>query len=80
MNILNKIIDFLADKLTYIMAWFPTSPFQRSLSYASSLPYLGYVNWFIPIGWIIDVTAAWCTIIGIYYLYSIIARWVKAIE
>ena len=57
----------------------PTSPFQGFISYLSSVPYLGYINWFIPMGTIISITVTWTTAIGLYYLYSIVMRWIKVI-
>lgn len=80
MDILNKIMDFIGDKLAYVMNLFPVSPFKSYIDYFKQLPYMGYINWFIPIDVIVDVTVAWCTVIAIYYLYSVVARWVKAIE
>lgn len=58
----------------------PLSPFQGFISYLSSVPYLGYINWFIPMGTIITITVAWTTAIGTYYLYSIVMRWIKVIQ
>lgn len=58
----------------------PTSPFQGFISYLSSVPYLGYINWFIPMGTIINITVTWTTAIGLYYLYSIVMRWIKVIR
>lgn len=57
----------------------PTSPFQGFISYLSAVPYLGYINWFIPMGTIISITVTWTTAIGLYYLYSIAMRWIKVI-
>ncbi len=34
----------------------------------------------IPIGQIIAILETWVTAVAIYYLYSIVLRWIKAIE
>lgn len=73
--IINKIVEFA----NYIMSMLPTSPFQPYIRDFASLPYLGYVNWFIPIGDFIKIGLAWLVSIGLFYLYSIIMRWVKMI-
>lgn len=57
----------------------PISPFKQFLDDFSSIPYLGYLNWFLPVGTFIKVGAAWLGAIAIFYLYSIIMRWVKMI-
>lgn len=57
----------------------PTSPFAPLIEQFSHIPYLGYVNWFIPIGPILTVMAGWLAAITAFYLYSVIARWVKLI-
>ena len=44
-----------------------------------SLPYLGYLNWFLPVASFIKIGLAWLTCIGLFYLYSVAMRWVKLI-
>lgn len=57
----------------------PRSPFASLLDQFEGLPFLGYLNWFIPVRAILTVMAAWLTAIAAFYLYSVIARWVKLI-
>lgn len=56
------------------------SPFKEYRSLFSEFPYLEYINYFIPVDTIIAITSAWVTAIGVYYLYSIALRWIKAIS
>lgn len=63
-----KILDLL-----------PTSPFQEFVTQFSSLPYLGWLNWFFPVGDCLVVMAVWLTAVGLFYLYSILMRWLKMI-
>ena len=44
------------------------------------LPYLGYLNWVIPVSQMLTIGTAWLVAIGLYYLYSVIARWIKLIQ
>ena len=46
----------------------------------SQLPYLGYLNYFIPVGTFLKIGAAWLAAIALFYLYSVLARWIKLIE
>lgn len=57
----------------------PTSPFQPYIQAISDLPYLSYLNWFVPVGAFITILETWLSAILIFYLYSIILRWIKAI-
>lgn len=62
-----------------LMDVLPTSPFREFLDKVSGIPYLGYLNWFVPVGDILLVMTAWLGAIALFYLYSIVMRWVKAI-
>lgn len=79
-----ETFDFIIDKLTMFLDWvinlLPTSPFTRFINLLEDLPFLDYLNWFIPIGTFIAIGQAWLVSIGLFYAYSIILRWVKAIE
>lgn len=67
-NLAEKILDVL-----------PLSPFQDFISQFQSLPYLGWLNWLFPVGDCLVVMAAWLGAVGLFYLYSIVMRWVKMI-
>lgn len=62
-----------------LMEVLPTSPFQPFIQQFRELPFLQYLNWFIPVGQMITVLEAWLAAILVFYLYSIILRWIKAI-
>lgn len=76
MDQLNSILDKF---LQLLMTVLPLSPFQQFLEEFKNMPYMGFVNWFIPIGACIKVVAAWLTAIAVFYMYMIIMRWVKLI-
>lgn len=57
----------------------PLSPFDSFIQGIGNIDYLGYLNWFIPVGTFIKILLAWVTAIGVFYIYSIIMRWVKMI-
>lgn len=63
----------------HIAELLPTSPFRQFLDEFSNLPYLGYLNWLIPVKAITIVMAAWLASITVFYLYSIVMRWLKVI-
>lgn len=62
-----------------IMQVLPRSPFMAFRNLASEIPYLSYINWFVPVSEMIAVIEAWLAAIALYYLYSVVARWIKLI-
>lgn len=78
------MLDFMSELLnkfaSIILNVLPSSPVQRYLAAFDNMPYLKYLNWFIPVGSILVVCETWLVCIGLFYLYQIILRWVKAID
>lgn len=72
--------DILDKFLDVVVALFPLSPFMPVIQDLSSLPYLGYINWFVPIGDFVKIGTLWVTAIAVYYAWSVIARWVKLLS
>ncbi len=57
----------------------PASPFQQWIDKFGNIPYLGYLNWFIPVAAFVKIGLAWLGCIAIFYIYSVAMRWVKLI-
>lgn len=71
----------LLDKfLALLLSLFPLSPFLPVIQELASLPYLGYINWLVPIGDFIKIGTLWITAIGAYYAWSVVARWIKLLS
>jgi hypothetical protein len=62
-----------------VIALLPSSPFTMFVEALEKIPYLGILNWFIPIKQIIAVSEAWLAAISLFYMYSILLRYIKAI-
>ncbi len=62
------------------VVFLPNSPFQAFLSEIDKIPFLGYLNYFVPVAQIIAVTQLWVTAVGLFYLVQLALRWVKMIE
>lgn len=71
-----SIFSSLIEQLLKVL---PLSPFQQFIADFRGLPALGYLNWFFPVGTCLKIMAAWLTAVGLFYLYSIVMRWVKVI-
>lgn len=72
-EILDKFLSFLLQIL-------PTSPFAPLIDNLEQLPYLGYINYFVPVGTYVKIGEAWLAAIALFYLWSVVARWIKLIE
>lgn len=83
LNILIDFVNFLFDKIAFILnallSILPMSPF-KTVDFGFITPYLGYINWFLPIGQMLAFTGAWLTAVLIYYAYTIILRVTQAID
>lgn len=75
-----KISVLLKSMLGLIINMLPRSPFVKILDLIGDIPYLNIINWFIPFDVIITITEVWLLAIGVFYLYMIILRWIKAID
>ena len=76
MDVFQYVFDWGVDFIYQVL---PLSPFQPYLEQMAGLPYLGYLNWFFPIGPAIKITATWLTVITTYFTWSVLLRWLKVI-
>lgn len=76
MDTLTTLWDGLADGLLKLL---PLSPFREYLDYMADIPYLGVLNWFFPFRGVLVITGTWLTVVGLYYGYSAVMRWIKII-
>ena len=77
---MDVMVAIIKKFLTWVLALLPTSPFTQFIEACSNIPYLGWLNWFIPVGQMLAIGEAWLVAIGLFYLYSIVLRWIRAIE
>ena len=77
--LINYIIKGLGAILNTIFSILPDSPFKM-ISNSVIAEYLPTLNFFIPVSEIISISQFWLSAIGIYYVYQIVLRWIKAIE
>ncbi len=74
---MEEMLSGLADGLISLL---PLSPFTEMIATLEQFPYLGMLNWFIPIAPMVGIAGGWLLAIGLYYAYSVIARWLKLIS
>ena len=72
--------DWLNKALVVVLQLLPKSPFVYLEANPTVTKWLGYVNYFIPIDFMVSVGSTWLVAVGIYYVVSVILRLVKAVE
>lgn len=78
-SFINLIIKALGSVLSFVLGILPNSPFQ-SISNSPISEFLGTLNFFVPVSEILSIGQAWLVCVGLFYLYQIVLRWVKAIN
>ena len=76
MDMLSGLWEMFGNFLQQVL---PVSPFRQFLDEFANIPFLGYLNWFVPVRGILIVLVAWLGAITLFYLYSVIMRWLKVI-
>lgn len=83
MDVFRQIFDWLGNALNDVLGWIlcvlPDSPFKL-LSNSPISDYIGYINYFIPIDYILSTLSLWLIAVGAYYGYKVILAWIKAIN
>lgn len=78
---LNQLINVLMKLVTQLVNILPLSPFQPFIQqFKGNIPFVGYLNWLIPVKSMMVIAGAWLAAIALFYIYSAILRWVKAID
>ena len=80
---MNSMIEFLykwvAQMANNILSLLPSSPFRSFIDGWTAPQYLGWLNWFFPVSEIITVLTVWLASVALFYLYSVIMRWIHLI-
>ncbi|OPX01404.1 hypothetical protein [Geobacillus sp. LEMMY01] len=81
--VVDWILDFLYSLAVLSIGWLPDSPFQtdsfrKTLSGFSDL--MSYINYFVPVGQMLTITAAYVAAILIWYGVRWILRFVRYID
>lgn len=69
----SRILNNLANVL-------PMSPFQSFIQNFDDIPFLGYLNYFIPVSQMIAIGQVWLVAVALFYIYMIALRWIRAIN
>lgn len=80
-NILGGVTDwgFKLLILSVVLVLLPESPFSMINQYINQVPYLQYLNWFIPFNQLVGVMEFWLAAVTIYYGYMMALRYTHVI-
>jgi len=76
---LDTVVGWIEKALTWAVNCLPDSPFTM-LDNSPIQSILPYINWFIPLSSMVSILEVWLSAIAVYYVYSAVLRWVKAIN
>lgn len=76
---LQLLINVLGTVLGAVVGVLPKSPFQF-VANSQFGDLLAKINYFVPIYEFISILELWIVAVAAYYIYSIVARWLKAIQ
>ena len=63
-----------------VLGWLPQSPFLGVPDAIGNSEGISWLCWFFPVHDCLELMAAWLGAITLFYLASIMLRWVKAIQ
>ena len=76
---MEEIASLFSGFSDFIYHILPLSPFKQYIELFASFPYLGYLNWFFPIGQAVAVMATWLAVVTSYFVYQWILRHIKVV-
>lgn len=79
-SIFNTLAGIVMSFFQGLLSLLPQSPFSAFLNAMEKWEFLKTLNWIVPIGTFISIGTAWLTAIGVYYAWSVVLRWIKAVE
>ena len=78
--ILNTLIKILNYFFALVETLLPASPFDNITEFVSDNEYLWVLNYFIPVSSIAEVLLIWAGAMAIFFVVSIVLRWVKVVK
>lgn len=76
---LQVLIDLIALSAKFVFSVLPPSPFTF-IKHIGFGDLLAQVNYFVPVYEFVVIVEAWLVAVGVFYVYSLWARFVKAVE
>ncbi len=69
-----KFVTILSLGLCSLISKLPASPFQGLLAGIEEIPFLGFLNYFIPFDFAVTALSAWAPCVIAWRLYKLVRR------
>lgn len=77
-NVINFVISALASVINLVLSVLPDSPFLDLNFFDSDVfNYIPYLSYLFPLASMFATFSAWLVCMLVYYIYSIVMRWIK---
>lgn len=76
----NFLILGVGNLLSYVFYMLPPSPFKFLSGLLFNTEFAKNLGWILPIRECLATIELWLSAVLVYYAYSLILRWIKAIE
>lgn len=74
------LFKWVKGSLQELVNMLPLSPFHEHIQNFADSEWIAYFNWFVPVKELMIITGGWITCIAVFYLMSVLLRWIKAIS
>lgn len=75
-----KILQIFENIFQFCLSILPTSPFRSYIDKFVDIPFIGYLNFFVPISDFVLILTTWGTAVAIFYSVSLVLRFVRSIS
>lgn len=75
-----KVLQIFENIFEFCLSLLPLSPFKPFIDKIVDVPFVGYLNFFIPISDFILMLTAWGSAVAIFYSVSLVLRFVRSIS
>lgn len=77
---MNTILKALSSVANTVLDFLPNSPFREFIDKLGDIPYLGYLNYFVPVSDFVVLLTLWTVAIGFFYVVSAVLRTINMID
>lgn len=77
---MNTILKALSSVANTVLDFLPNSPFREFIGKLGDIPYLGYLNYFVPVSDFVVLLTLWTVAIGFFYVVSAVLRTINMID
>lgn len=76
----SSILGAMKAALIAVLGLLPDSPFRGFIDGLADVPFIGFLNYFIPVSDFVALLSVWVAAVGLFYICSAVLRFAKAIE